>query len=286
MVALMGRPRSGKTHPDEHPGLPRPAHFRPSTGSTARMFRGCRPTSGPWCAIGRSASCSRTSTCCPHQRPGRTWPCRCRTRPSICPIGEARQRARDARPGRPGGPDASRAVAAFRRPAAARGDCPGAGQPPLLVLFADEPTGNLDSRTSEEVLDMFQQLNEEDGITIILVTHDAEGGPTPGASSTSTTADRGRRFRDGDLLRPITRHRRGSGRSDEELSHNPNRHEGPAAKPDAGHADDAGHRHRRRCRHRHDGNRRRLFARRSRRALPAWGPTCCSSCRARATSRR
>lgn len=43
--------------------------------------------------------------------------------------------------------------------------------PPLL--FADEPTGNLDSRTSEEVLSMFKRLNEEDGITIILVTHDA-----------------------------------------------------------------------------------------------------------------
>ena len=44
-------------------------------------------------------------------------------------------------------------------------------RPPLL--FADEPTGNLDSRTSEEVLQMFQQLNEDEGITIILVTHDA-----------------------------------------------------------------------------------------------------------------
>jgi len=42
--------------------------------------------------------------------------------------------------------------------------------PPLL--FADEPTGNLDSRTSEEVLAMFQKLNENEGITIILVTHD------------------------------------------------------------------------------------------------------------------
>ena len=43
--------------------------------------------------------------------------------------------------------------------------------PPLL--FADEPTGNLDSRTSEEILQMFEQLNGEEGITIILVTHDA-----------------------------------------------------------------------------------------------------------------
>jgi len=40
------------------------------------------------------------------------------------------------------------------------------------VLFADEPTGNLDSRTSDEVLQMFRKLNQEDGITIIIVTHD------------------------------------------------------------------------------------------------------------------
>lgn len=40
------------------------------------------------------------------------------------------------------------------------------------LLFADEPTGNLDSATSDEVLRIFQQLNEEEGVTIILVTHD------------------------------------------------------------------------------------------------------------------
>ena len=42
------------------------------------------------------------------------------------------------------------------------------------ILLADEPTGNLDSRTSREVMELFGQLNQEDGITIILVTHDQE----------------------------------------------------------------------------------------------------------------
>jgi ABC-type lipoprotein export system ATPase subunit len=42
------------------------------------------------------------------------------------------------------------------------------------VLFADEPTGNLDSQTSRDVLAIFQQLNREEGITIVLVTHDGD----------------------------------------------------------------------------------------------------------------
>ena len=42
------------------------------------------------------------------------------------------------------------------------------------LLLADEPTGNLDTRTSVDVMDIFQRLNIERGITIVLVTHDAE----------------------------------------------------------------------------------------------------------------
>jgi putative ABC transport system ATP-binding protein len=42
------------------------------------------------------------------------------------------------------------------------------------LLLADEPTGNMDTATSEELLVLLQQLNREDGLTIVLITHEAE----------------------------------------------------------------------------------------------------------------
>jgi putative ABC transport system ATP-binding protein len=42
------------------------------------------------------------------------------------------------------------------------------------ILMADEPTGNLDTRTSGEVIELFRQLNGEQGLTVILVTHDQD----------------------------------------------------------------------------------------------------------------
>jgi len=56
------------------------------------------------------------------------------------------------------------------------------------ILLADEPTGNLDSRTSVELMDIFQRLNQERGLTIVLVTHEHD---------IAQFAKRGIVFRDG-----------------------------------------------------------------------------------------
>ena len=42
------------------------------------------------------------------------------------------------------------------------------------ILLADEPTGNLDTRTSVEVMDIFQRLSRERGITVVLITHEMD----------------------------------------------------------------------------------------------------------------
>ncbi len=61
---------------------------------------------------------------------------------------------------------------------------------PKLIL-ADEPTGNLDTRTSGEIMSLFRQLNETDGITVVLVTHEPD---------IATYAKRLVKFLDGSLI--------------------------------------------------------------------------------------
>jgi putative ABC transport system ATP-binding protein len=59
------------------------------------------------------------------------------------------------------------------------------------ILLADEPTGNLDSETSVEVMDIFQRLNEERGLTIVLITHEPQ---------VAEYASRIVRFKDGHVI--------------------------------------------------------------------------------------
>src|SRR6202035_374911 len=67
------------------------------------------------------------------------------------------------------------------------------------ILLADEPTGNLDSRTSVEILEVFQKLNDEQGLTIVLVTHEPD---------IARYSKRTLEFRDGKLRRDSIVHDR------------------------------------------------------------------------------
>src|ERR1700683_5605143 len=62
------------------------------------------------------------------------------------------------------------------------------------ILLADEPTGNLDSRTSVEIMDIMQRLNAEQGLTVIIVTHEPD---------IAQYAKRVIEFRDGKVRRDV-----------------------------------------------------------------------------------
>jgi len=95
------------------------------------------------------------------------------------------------------------------------------------ILLADEPTGNLDTRTSIEVMDIFQRLNIERGITVVLITHELD---------IAEHATRIVRFRDGKIQTDtqVTKRRMAKDElaklppADEDTSHEP----APAPQPE------------------------------------------------------
>ena len=60
------------------------------------------------------------------------------------------------------------------------------------IILADEPTGNIDTATGAEIMDLLRRLNREQGVTLLLVTHDAEA---------ASFADRVIQLRDGQITR-------------------------------------------------------------------------------------
>jgi putative ABC transport system ATP-binding protein len=81
------------------------------------------------------------------------------------------------------------------------------------IILADEPTGAVDSRTSIEILAIFQRLNREEGITMIVVTHDPD---------VATYAKRNIHFKDGKVQRDeVLAHIRDAGKDLDSLSAEP-----------------------------------------------------------------
>jgi putative ABC transport system ATP-binding protein len=64
------------------------------------------------------------------------------------------------------------------------------------LLLADEPTGNLDSRSSQEIMEVFQRMAREQGVTLVIVTHEAE---------IAAFAERVITFRDGSVVSDVVR---------------------------------------------------------------------------------
>ena len=62
------------------------------------------------------------------------------------------------------------------------------------IIMADEPTGNLDSKSGKEVMDYLLKLNEKNGVTLIIVTHD---------KNIASNADRIIYLKDGKIIKEV-----------------------------------------------------------------------------------
>ena len=169
-TAIMGASGSGKSTLMHCLAGPRHADGRHASSSTASSSARSATRSSPSCGATRSASSSRRSTSC------RSSP---RRRTSSC-----RSRSPARRPTTGGSSSSSRPSAWATAARTAPRELSGGQQQRVAVaralvhkpavVFADEPTGNLDSKASAEVLDLLRQAVDEFGQTVVMVTHDPD----------------------------------------------------------------------------------------------------------------
>ena len=210
-VAIMGASGLGQVDADGDHRLPRSAEQRPlllrrrrrrrleRAGARAHPQRAARLRVPELQSAARAPARWRTSRCrCSMPRPGRSSAARDRRGPARrCGLLGLGDRERNT-PGQLSGGQQQRVAIARAL----------INEPGLLL--ADEPTGNLDTRTSHEIMETLTTLNREQGVTIVVVTHEADIAAY--ADRVVTMRDGADRLRRAQRRQPATRRQAGDGR--------------------------------------------------------------------------